>query len=280
MKSYKVHCYASSGTGSVNSFVVETDRVLVAIDAQRQLSHARHALASFHDGGKPLVALLVTHEHPDHLGGTPEFLRLGGSKLPIYSSAGVAGAVQKDERGYLSLARNILGEDFADPVIGPTHSLRDGETIDFDGVQFKAHELGSGESSAMMAYEIVGEGEVFCGDLVANRMTPFLFEGRTKLWIEQINAFRRRFPEVSKLYCGHGLPGGSELLQAQLEYLQQVRTKVASLMTGAELNEDHKASFRSWIESAFPGYEPVAEIPGFIEINATAVAAELARGDE
>ena len=66
--------YTYPGPGTVNTHWVETPGGgLVVVDVQRDLAHAREALAAVKKTGKPVRAILVTHGHPDHYVGLGVF---------------------------------------------------------------------------------------------------------------------------------------------------------------------------------------------------------------
>ncbi|MBC7924119.1 MAG: MBL fold metallo-hydrolase, partial [Bryobacteraceae bacterium] len=262
------------------SFAIETATSLVAVDAQRQIHHAKKFLDQLQTIGKPLVALFITHEHPDHHGGISEYQRRGKEGMPVYVTRATAEAIDKDERGFIALGRQILKEDFSGLEGRITNLVNAGDEIEIDGVTIRSHELGPGESSSMSAFEPVRSGVLFCGDLVANRMTPFLFEGRSKRWVEQLKAFPRSFGHVEILYGGHGAPAtAKELVSMQLDYIERFRGRVASVQKDGELSDEQKQRIRDAVAQEYPDYEPVAEVPLFVETNAAAVAKEIALGE-
>lgn len=274
MSTVNIHTYASEGGGSVNCFAIESANHLILIDAQRQISQAKKFQEQLRHLGKPIVKIFITHEHPDHHAGIAGFDAAG---VPVCASQATVEAIAKDELGFMKLSQQFFGEDVTMPVVTPSERIEDGQEVEIDGLRIRAYDLGPGESFALTAFELVGTGALFCGDLVANGMTPFLFEGRSRLWLEQLRSFSSRFPHIETLYCGHGQPAkAAQLVPHQIEYLERFQTWVRERATNGVLDDAQKAEIRDLVVAAYPGYEPVAEIPAFIENNAAAVAAELA----
>ncbi len=66
----RIHTYTASQAGlSVNAFLVETAKGIVAIDATLTRSDSLALKKMIHVTGKPLLAVLLTHGHPDHVAG-------------------------------------------------------------------------------------------------------------------------------------------------------------------------------------------------------------------
>jgi glyoxylase-like metal-dependent hydrolase (beta-lactamase superfamily II) len=81
-----IYTYTAAATGLfVNSYLVETDDGVVAIDAGLLVSDARAFRARLDALHQPLLAVLVTHGHPDHFNGVVELVR-GQGDVPIYAT--------------------------------------------------------------------------------------------------------------------------------------------------------------------------------------------------
>src|SRR4051794_30496543 len=65
-----IHTHACGEGGIfVNAYLVETSNGVVAVDATLSESESRGLRAELEALGKPLLAVLVTHPHPDHVAG-------------------------------------------------------------------------------------------------------------------------------------------------------------------------------------------------------------------
>ena len=121
-----------------------------------------------------LSAILLTHHHPDHIGGVPELLRLG--KVPV------------------------IGPDDA-RIATKTRTIRDGERCELPelGLGFETLQV-PGHTVSHIAFW--GHGALFCGDTLFSAGCGRMFEGNPEQMNASLNRLRDLPPET-QVYCGH-----------------------------------------------------------------------------
>jgi hydroxyacylglutathione hydrolase len=159
-----------------------SDNYIWLIDSPRMPGHvvavdpgdAAPLIAELQRSGASLAAILLTHHHPDHIGGVPELLRHG----PV-------------------------------PVIGPddtriaqrTLTVGDGERCDLPELGLSFEILGiPGHTLSHIAF--AGHGALFCGDTLFSAGCGRMFEGTPA----QMNASLtklRNLPPDTRVFCGH-----------------------------------------------------------------------------
>src|SRR4051794_26982283 len=82
----KIH-RVSGSLMAVNAYLVEGAKGVVVVDGMLTLSDARAVRRALDDIGKPALAGIVTHAHPDHYAGFAEIFR--GLDVPIYATPAV-----------------------------------------------------------------------------------------------------------------------------------------------------------------------------------------------
>jgi glyoxylase-like metal-dependent hydrolase (beta-lactamase superfamily II) len=272
----QIHNYASSPPGPVNSWIIESANGIVIIDTQRTLSEAKNALDEIRKINKPILGVIITHPHPDHIGGTAILLN-GTINVPIYATQSVFDIMKNDTGGLIALAKRFHGNDYADQVVLPNRIINSGGRITIDGIIYSLKDIGPGEAGDMTLIYLPSQKLLFTGDVVNNEMIPFLAEGHSLDWVKQLEHIKQNYSDTKVLYPGHGQSGpAKKLLDRQLNYINTFRSLVKQELqsiaqTGEEkssnITEIGKTKIKDELQKLYPNYIPVAKLPSDLDLN-------------
>jgi glyoxylase-like metal-dependent hydrolase (beta-lactamase superfamily II) len=274
--------YRSADPGSVNTYWIRAPRGLIVIDSGRELSSARRAVELIRREQEPVVAILVTHAHPDHVGGLG-VIQDAFPGTPIYASATARKWIEMDPAGFFEITRDALGDDYAAVVRRPDRIVRRGQTLRLGGLTIRSAEFGPGEHVSQTLYYLPSSRTLFAGDVVYNEATPALIESRSCGWLTDLARLRRRFPHADLLYPGHGkVNTAGRLIAAQERYLRRfrrlVRRRIARDSAGGRgVTPAERRAVVATTERRYPGYLSVAGVTflDLLENNVDSIAAEL-----
>jgi glyoxylase-like metal-dependent hydrolase (beta-lactamase superfamily II) len=269
-----VHTYASSEGGILaNAYLIETSEGVVAIDATLTVSDANHLRALLDSLERQLLAVLITHGHPDHYNGLTQLI--AGTSVPIIATEGVDRVIREWDAKKEAQWKPMFGDEWPAQRTFPNRIAQDSESFVFGDVRFTVHDLGPGESHHD-SYWIAEDGRdkvAFIGDLAFNGEHSYVSDGHTSRWLENLDRTREALAGVTRIYPGHGPAGGSDLFERQRLYLERYREEIQKLANGrAALTEADKTRLTEQMTEYLPG----GRINFLIAAGADAVASELA----
>src|SRR5262245_60761325 len=265
----KIHRFPEEYEGAfVNAYLVETQSGLVAIDSLLTVSDSRAMRSAVEHLGKPLLAVLLTHSHPDHYGGLTELV--AGDDVPIIAPQGVIDTITSDDAQKEEILRPMFGDEWAAERTFPDTPIADGESVTFDGVTFTVIDLGPSESPHDSPW-ILGADErtVFLGDQIYDRKHCFLADGFHQQWLENIETLRERFPDDAVFHVGHGGPVGPDDWDWQRSYIETFldAVKVADWSNAEQAQAEDVAEMKRFL--------PTDELSFLMELSVEPVAAQL-----
>jgi glyoxylase-like metal-dependent hydrolase (beta-lactamase superfamily II) len=275
--------FASDNPGSVNTYWMSVPDGLLVIDTGRNVSGGHRAAAAIKQTGKPVVAILITHPHPDHVGGAGA-LREEFPNVPIYASEATAAWMHADPLGFYPLARQA-DPDYPAQLTYPDHTFPADQVLDIGGIQLQTAQFGPGESETATAYYEPASHILFSGDLTGEHVTPALLEGHSCGWLTNLERLEQRFPDARTAYPGHGSPADSaSQIADQAAYLHTFRSLVrpatlAGSEGGADVAPDELRSIVAELDRQYPDFPRVASLSNLQELNVAAVAGELRAED-
>ena len=154
----------------------------------------------------------------------------------------------------------------------PTNIVKSGESLLIDGVNLVIDDLGAGEASDITVIYLPEDHQLIASDLVYYRVHPWLMEGRSQQWLEQLDLVRERYKDVVQVFNGHGEDSTLQGLDEQMDYITLFRSLVDQHRQDGVVSVDRKAEIRKAMLDRYPSYP----LDFLIEMNVEAIAKELA----
>jgi glyoxylase-like metal-dependent hydrolase (beta-lactamase superfamily II) len=269
-----VHTHASGEGGIfVNAYLVESPAGIVAIDATLTETESKQLRAEVEATGKPLLAVLVTHPHPDHVAGITNLVAGGSPK--IVATQPVLDLMRKLEEPKRKQWTPVFGAEWVQRWTYPSTTVKSGERLTFDGVTYSVLDVGAGgDAEANSVWFIEAPARTaFLGDLIFNGTHSYTADGHVLAWLANLTRLERACAGMTTVFPGHGAGGApGDLIAKQRAYLLTLAAHVKELANGKPtLDDDAKKE----LERRMSAYLPNAGLTFLIPMNADPVAREL-----
>lgn len=227
--SLPIHTFTAPEDGwLVNSHIIEFSSQLFVVDAQYTLPLAREVNRYAGAIGKPIKRLYVTHYHPDHLLGAEAF------DAPMFALEAVADKIKKAGDRVAREEHEKVGNDIPTKARQADHLIAEGFEI-IDGIRIEHRHLHAAETEDALVIALPETDAIIVQDLVYNGAHLFLGERNFTGWHEAMRTYGRL--SYGTVLPGHGTPGGRELYDGMVDYLDFAEGALAGAATSAEFKE-------------------------------------------
>jgi glyoxylase-like metal-dependent hydrolase (beta-lactamase superfamily II) len=251
-----VHPYTSQEPMlHVNAFIVETEENLVIVDTTLTSSDSKNLKKKADQLGKPIVGVILTHGHPDHVAGTLHIAFDG--EVPVYAIASVKKLMEDTEQLKHQQWSAIFGDEWIPKWVYPNAIVSDGEKVTIAGLTFKVLDLGSGgDCDANSIWLLEAENPVaFLGDFIYENNHTYMADGSILRWLANLERFADELKNYPTYYVGHGEPCDFQALARQKEYLLSYCGQLMKATNGTAVFTDAtKQQFEAAMLSKYPSY--------------------------
>jgi glyoxylase-like metal-dependent hydrolase (beta-lactamase superfamily II) len=270
----RVHTHACGEGGIfVNAYLVETDSGIVAIDSTLTETESKKLRSEVEALKKPLLAVLITHPHPDHVAGITNLV--AGDRVEIVATRPVFELMQRLEEPKRKQWTPVYGSEWVQKWTYPNRIVDSGTKLSFGGVTFSVLDVGPGGDAEQNSVWFIETPQrtAFLSDLVFNGTHSYVADGHLLAWLANLARLERECRNMEVVFPGHGGAGTArDLIRAQRDYLLTLAGYVKELASGRPtLDEAAKKELERRITADYPGHG----LSFLIGMNADPIAREL-----
>ena len=176
--------YRNGGNIVNTGFIVGDDGVVVIDSGPSRLygEQLREAIAQTTD--KPIVAVLITHFHPDHFLGNQAF-----SDVPVLALPGTVEGIRTQGELFNDAMYRMAGPWMKGTEVRVPDALDSEARITLAGRELELLSL-AGHSGSDLAVFDPKSGVLFAGDVVFYRRTPTTPQANVARWLDDLDALR------------------------------------------------------------------------------------------
>lgn len=260
LKKVSEHVYYVQGEAGVatdnegfisNAGFIVTNKGVVVFDALGTPSLGHQLLKKIRSvTSKPVVKVIVSHYHADHIYGLQVFSEMGAEIISPRGTMDYLNSPQAAER--LEERRFSLDPWVNDSsqLIPPDRIVSKSESFSLGGVNFIVSYLGSAHSDGDLTLYVESDRVLFSGDIIFEGRIAYLGDSDTKLWASVLGKIKTN--ELVALVPGHGplAKDPNKAISMTLNYLNFIRDNMGKAANDlVEFDEAYKAV--DW--SAFSG---------------------------
>ena len=268
LKQVSEHVYYVQGKAGIatdnegfisNAGFIVTDDGVVVFDALGTPSLANLLLTKIRSvTDKPILKLIVSHYHADHIYGLQVFKEQGAQIIAPKGAMEYLSSATAEER--LEERRFSL-----EPWVNETTQLVVPDVIidkamkfEHGGMNFTLDVLGAAHSDGDLTLYVEPERILFSGDIIFEGRVPYLGDANTKKWLDTL--IKMEVGKIAALIPGHGpaAKNPNQAISATRNYLEKMRT----VMSEAVQNMDDFAE--TYDKTDWSEFE---KLPAFEEAN-------------
>jgi glyoxylase-like metal-dependent hydrolase (beta-lactamase superfamily II) len=272
--SVRVHTHACGERGIfVNAYLVETDSGVVAIDSTLTETESKELRREVEALKKPLLAVLITHPHPDHVAGITNLV--AGDRVEIVATRPVLELMRRLEEPKRNQWTPVYGSEWVQKWTYPNKIVDSGDRLNFGGVTFSVLDVGPGGDAEQNSVWFVETPQrtAFLSDLVFNGTHSYVADGHLLAWLANLARLERECRGMEVAFPGHGSAGPpARLIRAQLDYLLKLAAHVKELAKGRSVLDD---SAKEELERRMTADYPDHGLSFLIGMSADPIAREL-----
>ncbi len=186
-----------------NAGVVVTDEGVVLIDALGSPSLAQLLMQQVRKiTDKPVVKVIVTHYHADHVLGLQYFKDMGAE---VIAPSGAEKYLESDTARERLEERRFSLEPWVNEdthLVWPDRYVDASLELTVGGVKFRMTVIGDAHSDADMTVYVENDRVLYSGDVIFEGRVPFLGSANTGLWLKVLDEMNST--ELAALVSGHG----------------------------------------------------------------------------
>jgi glyoxylase-like metal-dependent hydrolase (beta-lactamase superfamily II) len=269
-----VHTHACGEGGIfVNAYLIESAGGVVAVDSTLSESESKTLRKEFEAIGKPLLAVLVTHPHPDHVAGITNLV--AGDSPKIVATQSVLDLMRRLEEPKRKQWGPVYGAEWVARWTYPNTIVKSGDRLTFDGVTYSVLDIGPGGDSEANAVWFMDAPKktAFLSDLTFNGPHSYVADGHLLAWLANLSRLERLCAGMELVFPGHGPAARpAELISAQRGYLLTLAGHVKELADGRTALTDAE---KKELERRMSEYLPNGGLTFLIGMSADPIAREL-----